>query len=339
MSTGTDDDDVGMEDSAEVARKRVGTTLRDVWRVLRPLGCGGTAWVYVGAGSSGSLVAIKVLHSRLATHEEVTSRFMREAEVAKVINHPGVVQMYDEGMSDDDVPFMVMELLEGETLEERRLRKGGKLPVDEVLWATDQILGILMSAHKKGVVHRDIKPENIFLTTKNEIKVLDFGIARYRSGESSAATKIGSMLGSLHYMPPEQGRGDWDKVGVQTDLWAVGATMFALIAGRPVHDEKDLMSQLEAITRSPAPSLDKYAPEVSETVALLVAQALQFDSHRRWSDAATMQLALRITYHSGDNGTMPGSDEEAVDSLRAVDRPRIFSAPTLPPFSRRNDKP
>jgi serine/threonine protein kinase len=233
---------------------------------------------------------------------------------------------------------MVMELLEGETLEERRLRKGGKLPVDEVLWATDQVLGILVTAHKKGVVHRDIKPENIFLTTKNEIKVLDFGIARYKSGEGAESTKIGSMLGSLHYMPPEQGRGDWDKVGVQTDLWAVGATMFALIAGRPVHDEKDLFSQLQAITRSPAPPLSKYAPEVSEAVALLVEQALQFDAHRRWSDASMMQIALRITYRSGDQGTIPDSDED-VDSLSAIQRPRIFSAPTVPPFSMRVRKP
>ncbi|MEO6420933.1 MAG: hypothetical protein ABIP39_16085, partial [Polyangiaceae bacterium] len=92
-----DDNDGSMEDSIEVARKRVGTTLRDVWRVIRPLGCGGTAWVYVGAGSSGNLVAIKVLHSRLAAHAEVTARFMREAEVARAIAHPGVVQMYDEG--------------------------------------------------------------------------------------------------------------------------------------------------------------------------------------------------------------------------------------------------
>ncbi len=333
MSNDDSSDDGGMEDSLEVARKRVGTTLRDVWRVIRPLGCGGTAWVYVGAGSSGNLVAIKVLHGKLAVHTEVTARFMREAEVARAIAHPGVVQMYDEGMSDDDVPFMVMELLEGETLEERRIRKGGKLPVSEVMWAADQVLGILSAAHKKGVVHRDIKPENIFLTSKSEIKVLDFGIARYKSGENADATKIGSMLGSLHYMPPEQGRGDWDKVGVQTDLWAVGATMFALIAGRPVHDEKDLFSQLEAITRSPAPPLHKYAPEVNDAVALLVEQALQFDAHKRWQDAATMQLALRITHHSGDSGTSVDSDDEDVDSLRAVARPRIFSEPTVPPFS------
>ena len=300
------------QDPREVAERRLGMTLGR-WKLERVLGLGGSAWVYVGADEAGRLAAIKVLHSPLVDHPEVMQRFVREAKVANLIGHPGVVRVLDDGMCGRN-PFIAMDFLRGETFEERRERKGGRLPVEEVLWAADQLLAILKVTHGKGIVHRDIKPENVFLTFDRDLKLLDFGIARLRQivDEESPypeheTTQVGRTLGTIDFMPPEQARGDWDNVGVQTDLWAVGATMFTLVTGRTVHDELDNVSQMRAVLGNPAPRVATLAPNLHPAVADLVDNALTFDQRRRWPDARMMRMAVRAAYRSTD--APPSSDD------------------------------
>lgn len=317
-----------LEDTAERAQARIGKRLGGRWLVVSALACGGTGWVYAALDDMGRKAAVKVLHTSLLSHENAVTRFLREAKMSSAIGHDGVVQVLDQGTASDGVPFLAMEYLDGETLHDRAIRKGGKLPVIEVLWALDQVLQILAAAHEKGIIHRDVKPENIFLTRACEIKLLDFGLARLRQGISSETlTRTGAILGTLAFMAPEQGRGETEKIDVPADLWGVGATMFALLAGRPVHDEDDLRELMRAVMREPAPPIAQVAPEVPRPVAQLVDQALRFEARDRWTSAFTMSMALTIAYAS--------MSDEAASSSRdgRIPRPHIMMPPARPAMS------
>ncbi|MEZ4227003.1 MAG: serine/threonine-protein kinase [Polyangiaceae bacterium] len=270
------------------ANARVGSRLRDKWHPGVLLGVGGMAAVYAGTHRNGSRAAIKVLHPELSAHTDIRSRFFREGRVANTVQHPGAVSVLDEDEAED-----------GESLEARASRQGGSLAVDEVLAATDQLLDVLVAAHAKGVIHRDLKPENLFLTRDGVVKVLDFGIARLRELSSrSHATRDGSTMGTPAFMAPEQARGVWDEVDGRADLWAVGATMFALITGRPVHQGRTVNEILVAAVTQKATPLAEAAAGVPKPVADLVDKALAFDKEARWPDAAAMQNAVRHAFHA-----------------------------------------
>jgi serine/threonine-protein kinase len=274
---------------------RLGRTLGQ-WELEDLLGEGGAGAVYAATSrTNGQRAAVKVLHPELAADDGVRTRFVREAYVANRIDHPGVVRVLEDGVDQDGSPYIVMELLEGETFEARALRKGGKLPVTEVLWVADKTLQCLSVAHDKGVVHRDIKPENLFLTQDRDLKVLDFGIARL--GDASGhVTKMGTVLGTLAYMPPEQARGATTEVGVQSDLWSVGATMFTLLSGRLVREDEDVQKLLREAGRTKVPSLGDVAPELPDELVKLVDYALSLEIEVRWPTARMMRRAIRMVY-------------------------------------------
>jgi len=281
------------------AKARVGTTLRGKWHLDALLGLGGMGAVYAATHPNTSRVAIKILHAELSIHADVRSRFLREGRAANIVGHPGVVRVIDEDVAEDGSVYLVLELLDGEHLDARAMRHGGTLSVDEVLSVADQILDVLIAAHAKGIVHRDLKPENALLTREGVVKVLDFGIARLKElSSASSATKDGSTLGTPAFMAPEQARGLWDEVDGRTDLWAVGATMFYLLTGKLVHKGRTSVETLLAACTAEAPSLRSVAPEVPEPVAALVDKSLAFSRDSRWSDAASMQHALRRAYES-----------------------------------------
>lgn len=280
------------------SQTRVGTTLRGKWHLDVLLGVGGMAAVYAATHRNGTRAAIKVLHPELCTHADIRARFFREGRVANTIQHDGAVKVLDEDEDQGSV-YLVMELLDGESLEARAARAGGKLPVDEVLAAADQILDVLIAAHEKGVIHRDLKPENVFLTRAGKVMVLDFGIARLRElSAQSHATRDGSTMGTPAYMAPEQARGLWEEVDARADLWAVGATMFSLITGRAVHEGRTTNEVLVAAVTQKAPPLASLLPEIPQPVAALVDRALAFDKDERWPDAESMQNAVRRAYHA-----------------------------------------
>jgi eukaryotic-like serine/threonine-protein kinase len=281
----------------EVALARVGTVLKQKWRLDRLLGVGGMAVVYAATHRNGKRVAIKMLHQDLSRNVDVRTRFLREGYLANAVDHDGVVSIIDDDVTDDGVVFLVMELLEGETIERRWERKDRRLPVVETLSIANELLDVLAAAHDKGVVHRDIKPENIILTRTGNVKVLDFGIARLRQLSSAASTtQSGATMGTPAFMSPEQARGRWDEVDGRSDLWAVGATMFALLTGRFVHRAGTLNEQLLAAMTTVAPSIASLLPDLTPEVAHVVDRALSFNVADRWPDARAMQAGIREAY-------------------------------------------
>ncbi len=284
------------------AQKRVGLFLREKWRLDRLLGVGGMAAVYAATHRNGKRGAIKMLHPELSADPGIRERFLREGRAANHVGHPGAVSVLDDDTAEDGSIFLVMDLLEGESLEGRRERMGGKLDVMDVLSITDQVLNVLIAAHAKGIVHRDLKPDNLFVTRDGAVKVLDFGIARLRESGASKGTHTGISMGTPSYMAQEQARALWDEVDGRTDLWAVGATMFACLTGRVVHEGRTMNEQLLSAMTKPAPPVRTLAPATPRPVAEVIDQALAFDREGRFPTAGDMQAALRGAYEALQSG-------------------------------------
>src|SRR5215469_2975526 len=170
------------------AEARVGQVLNGKWQIDRVLDVGGMGAVYVATHRNGRRAAIKVLHARFARDPEVRKRFLREGYVANKLGHPGAVAILDDDIAEDGSPYLVMELLDGESMSAMIQRLGGRAPVSEVLAVAGQVLEVLQIAHKAGIVHRDIKPANIFVTRGGYAKLLDFGLAK-------VVPKFGSAIG------------------------------------------------------------------------------------------------------------------------------------------------
>jgi eukaryotic-like serine/threonine-protein kinase len=281
------------------AQLRLGKVLRGKLRLDALLGVGGMAAVYAATHRNGSRVAVKILHPELGGQPHLRSRFLKEGYAANRVDHGGVVRVIDDDEAEDGSLFLVMELLDGESLDARAARGGGALPADEVLAIADQVLDVLDAAQEKGIVHRDLKPENVFLTRDGTVKVLDFGIARLRELSSgSGATQVGTIMGTPTYMPPEQARGLWKDVDARSDIWAIGATMFALLTGEPVHSGRTPNEILLAAMSHRAPPVRDRRPGISDATAQVVDRALAFEKEARWPRARTMQDAVRHAYHA-----------------------------------------
>ena len=307
---------------------RVGQTLRRKWKLERLIGLGGMAAVYEAAHKIGRRAAIKILHPEIAMDKQVRERFEQEALAVNSVGHPGVVEIQDVDETEEGSPFLVMELLDGETLADR-VERNPDMPLDALLRIVDQVLDTLTACHKKGVIHRDIKPENLFLLTNGKVKLLDFGIARVRAGVRTAA---GTMLGTVAFMPPEQLKGE--TIDSRTDLFAVGATMFSVLSGRRIHLAKnDAQLALFMLTK-PAPALLSVASNLPEHVGMVVDRSLAYLPQRRYPDAQTMRgdvWALQkdqrppYAYACVSAGLDPH-----VTELPAGDAPREPAEPTKP---------
>lgn len=272
----------------------VGRVLRDKWRIDGRIARGGMGTVFAATHkNNGSTAAIKILHPEFSRDSDTRSRFLQEGYAANQVNHPGVVRILDDDVSEEGLAYLVMELLEGELLEQRRIRKGGKLPLAEVYDIAEQLLDVLAAAHAKGIVHRDVKPDNIFLTQQGRLKVLDFGFAQMKTGFRTEQTATGFLLGTPGFMAPEQAIGNRPLIDEQTDVWAVGATLFILLSGEPVHDGESAAEMLVAAANFPARSLSTLEPGLPKKLRDAVDRALSFQKADRWPDARSMQVALR----------------------------------------------
>jgi serine/threonine-protein kinase len=326
----------------EDARHRVGTVVKDKWRLEALLGAGGTACVYSAVHRNGRRVAIKVLHPQMSAIPTVVTRFLREGYLANRVGHPNAVAVLDDDRTEDGAVFLVMELLEGHSLERHAKVGGERLPRATVLRLMDEALDVLAAAHAKGIVHRDIKPANLFMTLDGHVKVLDFGIARLAepiSGDGPL-THTGFAIGTPSFMPPEQARGRWEMVDARTDVWAVGATMYALLVGdRPRHGETTQEELLLAMTQ-PLPPLASLVPDISPDIAAVVDRAVAFDREARWPDARAMRQALSALIAPGPGLdsrpvlTSPGGALLQPGTLALPEGPlttgRPFSSPSLP---------
>jgi len=276
-----------VDSDLEVAQARLGRRVGGRWLLERVLGTGGMGAVYAARAPDGAVAAVKILHPEMGARRDVRERFLREGWAAESINHSGVVRMVGQG--DGEEAFLAMELLEGETLRDR-VRRHGRLPLDEVLDFADQVLAVLVAAHDKGIVHRDLKPDNLFVTLDGRIKVLDFGLARLLEGvPGRQQTRTGVALGTLAYMAPEQALGRRAEIDGRVDVFALGATMFRVLAGRHVHEADSEAELLMAMASRPAPPLNALVPELPFGVAAVIDLALAFARDARYPDARTMQ--------------------------------------------------
>jgi serine/threonine-protein kinase len=287
-------------------RARVGSTIRNKYRLDALLGVGGMAAVYAATHRNGDRVAIKLLHAEFSKNAAVRARFSREGYAANRVGHPGAVRVMDDDEDEFGCAYLVLELLQGETLDARWERAEGKrLDPREVMFQAERLLDVLSAAHDHGVVHRDIKPENIFVTTAGQLKVMDFGIARLL--EFTNGTKTGDVLGTPAYMAPEQAGGRTKDVDGRADLWSVGAVMFALLSGRHVHEAATAHEQLiYAATQQPC-SLGSVVRDLHPGVVEVVDVALRFDRETRWPNARLMQQGVRVVIQGMSSRPHPAS--------------------------------
>jgi serine/threonine protein kinase len=288
------------------AKERVGAVLRDKWRLDALLGVGGMASVYAATHRNGKRVAIKILHPEFCAQPQFVTRFLREGYVANKIEHPAAVQVLDDDGTQEGTVFLVMDLLDGSSLERFTRRGGTRLPLESILRIGYEVLDLLAAAHAKGIVHRDVKPANIMVTAGGTVKVLDFGIARLTERAlDGSSTQTGAAMGTPAYMPPEQARGRWNLVDVRTDLWAMGATMFALVVGDRPRRAETVQEELLLAMTTPLPSLAVAAPGTPPALVAFVDRAVAMEMGARWPDAKTMQSAVRDMIHAGQIHGLP----------------------------------
>jgi hypothetical protein len=318
----------GDEERFVRARMRIGTVLMGKYRLDSVLGVGGMAAVFAATHlRNANRVAVKVLNTEFAMDSSLRERFLREGYAANRVAHPGTVRVIDDDVTEDGVVFLVMDLLDGETLDARWQRSGRQLDAPEVTQLMYQLLDVLCAAHAKGVVHRDIKPANLFLTRDRVLKVLDFGVARLVE-RSVVATQTGGVLGTPAYMAPEQVLGKHHDVDAQSDLWSVGATAFTLLAGRYVHEAETAEEMMVFTASRGAPPLGTVLPDAPMNVAQVIDRALKIDKADRWLDAREMQGAVarahRLDFGVAVSGGEPADESE--DQTRIMDSQALLAA-------------
>jgi len=287
------------------------------YEVLERLGEGGAGVVYRGRQTHlGRFVAIKVLHEETASSTEWRRRFQREAIALSVLAHPNVVPVTDFGV-DNGVPFLVMELLEGQTLA--ALIKKGPLPLWRALEIARQTLRVLAFSHIKGVFHHDLKPSNVFLQAlpdqADHVRLLDFGMAKFVESASSRApaelTRARVTIGTPAYMSPEQVKGE--PTDARTDVYAAGLLLFELLAGRRPFVAEFSEGYLAAHLTAPVPSLAQLRPRVAHAALFqaVVEQAMAKKPAERFEDAYAMAVALEDLVARLPAAVVSGGDAEA----------------------------
>ncbi len=274
----------------------VGRVVGDRYRILGLIGEGGMGAVYEAEHLAvGRRVALKRLHPELATDVHAVSRFQREARAAGASGHEHVVDFLDLGFADDGAPYLVMELLAGESLA-TRLERVRQLAPQHAAAIAGQVLSALEAVHALDVIHRDLKPDNIFLTRRhgrsNYVKVLDFGVSKMSvEGKDPKLTRTGAMVGTPHYMSPEQARGV-RALDHRVDLYAVGVILYESLAGQLPFRADNYHALLQSIlARDPLP-LDRLVPKLDPRLVALVERALAKNPDDRFQSARAMWEAL-----------------------------------------------
>ena len=303
----------------------IDTLLDGRYRVIRKLGTGGMANVYLAEDQElGRRVAIKLLDERHAQDEQFVERFRREAENAAGLSHPNVVSIYDRGETEGTY-YIAMEYLEGKTLKELIVSRG-PTPVRVAIDYTRQILSALEFAHRAGIVHRDIKPHNVVVAPDGRLKVTDFGIAR--SG-SSQMTEAGSIIGTAQYLSPEQAQGR--PVHPSSDLYSVGVVLYEMLTGTvPFSGDTALEIAMKHLNTVPAPPSTKRPPglgEVPHELDLVVLRALAKDSADRYqtaremdADLARVAQGLPVAHETEEAATMVLAGAGVDDGTRVIPR-------------------
>jgi serine/threonine-protein kinase len=278
---------------------RIGTLIGGKYRLTKVLGRGAFGAVFEGLNTElEKRVAVKLIEPEYVRNEEVVARFRNEAKAASRVESEHIVQVFDVGSDDAHGLFMVMELLHGEDLAQRLDRELKFNPALAVHIAVQACRG-LAKAHAAGVVHRDLKPANIFLVTREDgsllVKLVDFGISKLLFEEKvipgRELTRAGTTVGTPNYMSPEQTRGG--DIDGRTDVWALGALLFEMLAGVPAYPHEATYEQtVIAIATEPEPDISTTAPWVPKELAAVVKQALTRDLDKRIQDCTTFAKLL-----------------------------------------------
>ncbi len=286
------------------------------YEILAQIGAGGMGEVYRAKDPRLSRdVAIKVLPASFSEDAERLRRFEQEAKAAGVLNHPNVTAVYDIGTSAEGAPYVVQELLEGETL--RSVLAGGKLSARKTIDYASQIVRGLAAAHEKGIVHRDLKPENIFVTNDGRVKILDFGLAKLTHTEerglvtnlptATAGTEPGVVLGTLGYMSPEQVRGK--PADARSDIFSFGAILYEMVSGRRAFHGDSAADTMSAILKEDPPDLSVTNQSVPPALERIIRHCLEKNPEQRFHSAHDL-----------------GFDLESLSSVSAAGQPAAAAA-------------
>lgn len=288
----------------------IGQTLGGKFRLVRLLGDGGMGAVYEAVHERlGNRVAIKIVHPDIARRPGIVERFLQEAKVAAQIRSLHVVQVSDVDQTEGGLPYMVMELLEGEPLASV-LDREHRLPVATACEYTQQVLEGLEAAHALGVVHRDLKPDNVFVTfvaQKPVLKIIDFGIAKVRREDQRSLTVAGISMGTAEYMPPEQAFSA-DRADARSDLYSVGVLLYEMLSGRRPVSGDDARTVAAKVERGEVTLLLHVAPDVPQRLAGLCHRAMAPRQELRFASATEMRVALAgVVAPNTPSGPNPGT--------------------------------
>ncbi|MEO8216063.1 MAG: FHA domain-containing serine/threonine-protein kinase [Acidobacteriota bacterium] len=272
------------------------------YKVERELSEGGMAHVFVGTTieesggfPQGFPVVLKVMSEELAKESTARKRFIKEAQILSRLRHNRITRFY-EFLPSETGPILVMEFVEGEPVD-RLIARLKVVPVDQAIEITCDLLEALVYAHSKGIVHRDIKPANLICGLDNEVKVTDFGIAKIKEAGAGGAghtvlTKSGLLLGTPHYMSPEQIREPKD-AGAKSDIYSTGVLLYEMLTGSLPFSSGSLRKLIEAIYRGEKKPPSSIRPEIDSTLDGLVMKALEFDENKRYGSAQEFLDALQ----------------------------------------------
>ena len=272
----------------------IGKKLDGLYEVKELIGSGGMANVYKavmlgrnGPVPAGTVVAVKVLRQEYTHDPELVRRFKNESKAISLLNHPNIVKVYDVSVNDQ-LQHIVMEYVDGMTLREYLNERGGKLTSRETVHFISQILKALEHAHANGVVHRDIKPQNIMLLDNGQLRMMDFGIARISRAENQLLS--GKTMGSVHYISPEQAKGD--ETDCTSDIYSVGVMMYEMLSGQLPFDAEDAVEvAIKQISDQPK-SLHEIAPQVPAALVEITEKAMAKLPQNRYASAREMLDAL-----------------------------------------------
>ena len=265
-----------------------GSIINDRYQIIKTLGEGGMANVYLAHDNIlDRNVAVKVLRGDLANDEKFVRRFQREALSASSLSHPNIVEMYDVG-EDDGQYYIVMEYVDGKTLKQV-LKQRGHLSITEVVDIMLQLTDGLAHAHDAYIIHRDIKPQNIMILSNGMIKITDFGVATALN--STQLTQTNSVMGTVHYLPPEQANGKGSTV--RSDIYSMGIMMYELLTGLvPYKGESAVEIALKHL-REPLPSVRKVDPTIPQSIENVIIRATAKNPKNRYTDAREMHEDIK----------------------------------------------
>jgi eukaryotic-like serine/threonine-protein kinase len=276
-----------------------GDLIQDKYRITRLIGQGGMGAVYEGENVViARRVAIKVLHGMLAGDSSVIERFEREAQAAGRIGNDHILEVLDMGRLNNNDRFMVMEYLDGETLDQR-CERVGRLTEAELYPILRQLLTGLAAAHAAGIVHRDLKPDNIFVLQQKAghrdfVKIIDFGISKFTAGGANfKMTMTGAIMGTPYYMAPEQAKGG-KNVDMRSDVYAVGVVMFKALAGQVPFQADSFNELIFKIALSETPRLGAVVPDIDPELDAIVAKAMARNLEDRYQSALQLRDALDV---------------------------------------------